>query len=134
MRGRAEVLDLLFLDGSMIRSYRDLIVWQKSMDLTVAVYRLSRQLPAAERFGLMSQVQRAAASVPANIAEGHERRSRGDFRRFVSVARGSLAEVETHLELIDRLDYVAKEVTKPLELLASEVGRMLSVLLRRLSS
>ncbi len=118
----------------MIKCYRDLVVWQKAMDLTVQTYRFCRQLPGTERFGLVSQLQRAAAAIPANLAEGHERRSRGDFRRYVSVALGSLAEVETHLELARRLEFASSEATHGLELQAAEVGRMLSALLRRLKS
>ena len=116
----------------MIKSYRDLIVWQKSMELTVAIYRLTRTLPSVERFGLVAQLQWAAAAIPANLAEGHERRSRGDFKRFVSIARGSLAELETHLELAHRLAYLNAETMQSIEAAAAEVGRMLSVMLRKL--
>ena len=117
----------------MITSYRDLIAWQKAMDLTVAVYRLSAELPDSERFGLVAQVRRAAVGVAANLAEGHERKSRGDYRRFVGVARGSLAEVETHLTLMRRLGYVKDNPLAPVESLAHEVGKILSGLLRRLA-
>lgn len=116
----------------MIKSYRDLIVWQKSMTLTVAIYRLARRLPAREQFGFSSQLQRASVSIPANLAEGHSRGSRGDFRRHVSVARGSLAELETHLELVRRVGLVSATETAAAESLTEEVGRMLSALLRRL--
>jgi four helix bundle protein len=104
------------------------------MDLTVQTDRFCRQLPTTERFGLVSQLQRAAAAIPAKLAEGHERRSQGDFRRYVSVALGSLAEVETHLELVRRLEFASSDATHGIELLAVEVGRMLSALLRRLKS
>jgi four helix bundle protein len=103
------------------------------MDLTVGIYRLSRKLPSAERFGLGAQIQRAAVAIAANLAEGHERRTRADYRRFVSMARGSLAELETHLELIQRMEYVDRQVAAPIESLAAEVGRMLSGLLHRLA-
>ena len=116
----------------MIKSYRDLIVWQKSMDLAVEVYRLSRLLPPSERYGLASQLQRSAAAIPANIAEGHERGSRGDFRRQVSVARGSLAELETHLELAERVGVLPRTEVQATDSRIAEVGRMLTVLLRRL--
>ncbi|HEV8600921.1 MAG TPA: four helix bundle protein [Gemmatimonadales bacterium] len=118
----------------MIRNYRDLIVWQKSMELAVETYRLSRGLPVEERFGITAQLRRAAAAIPANLAEGRERRSRGDFRRSVAVARGSLAELETHLELVHRLDYVPSGVPQALASLVEEVGKMLTSLLARLSS
>ncbi len=81
-----------------IRSYRDLIVWQKGMDLVVECYRLSKKLPASEQYGLSAQIQRSAASIPANIAEGHARRHTGDYVHHLSMAVGSLAELETHLD------------------------------------
>lgn len=116
----------------MIRSYRDLAVWTKGIDLAEDIYRLTEQFPPSERFGLVSQLRRAASAVPANIAEGHERGSRGDFRRAVSFARGSLAELESHLELAIRTGCVTLQATKRAETLSSEVGKMLSTLLGRL--
>jgi four helix bundle protein len=83
----------------MIRTYRDLEVWQRGMALAKEVYALARSLPSEERFGLISQLQRAAVSVPANIAEGHARDSTKEYLRFVSIALGSLAEVGTLVEL-----------------------------------
>jgi four helix bundle protein len=115
-----------------IRSYRDLIVWQKSMDLATAVHRRTRSLPAMERFGLGAQLSRAAVSIPSNIAEGHERDSRADYRRHVSIARSSTAELETQLELAARLGYLGLEETRVLMTLAGEVGRMLTSLRGRL--
>ena len=117
-----------------IRHFRDLLVWQKAMSLATQVYGVTRLLPAGERFGLVVQMQRAAVSVPANLAEGHERHSRGDFRRFVSIALGSLAELDTLLELAERLCYVNEAQLKGPRTLADEVGRMLSALLHRLMS
>ena len=102
------------------------------MELTTSVYRLSEGLPPAERFGLAAQMRRSAVSIPANIAEGHERHSRGDYRHHVSIASGSLAELETHLELTVRLGYWGEDAVKAPRLLTVEVGRMLSSLLRRL--
>ena len=87
----------------MIASYRDLMVWQKAMELAVAVYAATAKLPRDERFGLASQLQRAAVSVPSNIAEGHARQSQREFAHFLSVALGSLAEVSTQVELAGRL-------------------------------
>jgi four helix bundle protein len=116
----------------MIRSYRDLIVWQKGMDLVVEVYRLTRGFPDTERFGLATQLQRCACAIPSNLAEGHERRSRGDFRRHVSIARGSLAEVETQLEVARRIGIASDQMVLPISALAGEVGRMLTAMLRSL--
>ena len=87
----------------MIASYCDLMVWQKAMELAVAVYAATAKLPRDERFGLASQLQRAAVSVPSNIAEGHARQSQREFAHFLSVALGSLAEVSTQVELAGRL-------------------------------
>ena len=88
-----------------IKSFRDLIVWQKGMDLATLVYRETSRFPSTERFGLTAQIRGAAVSVPANLAEGHERHARGAHRRHVSIALGSLAELDTHLELGLRLGY-----------------------------
>ena len=87
----------------MVWSYRELIVWQKAMALAEASYAIADELPDIERFGLASQMRRSAVSVASNIAEGHERRSRADYRRFIAISCGSLAELETQLELSLRL-------------------------------
>lgn len=87
-----------------LASYRELSVWQRSMDLTVAVYDVAKALPADERYGLGSQLKRAAVSVPANIAEGYGRTHRGGYLRHLSIARGSLSEVETLLAIAVRVD------------------------------
>jgi len=114
-------------------SYRDLTVWQKAMDLSVEVYRLSASFPRDERFRLTSQVTRAAASVPANVAEGNARGTRKDYAHFVSIARGSLAETETFILLAVRLGYIDNAQAAPVLALANEVGRMLNVLRSRLT-
>jgi len=93
----------------MATSYRELVVWQKAMSLAEAAYAVAGLLPDSERFGLSSQIRRAAISVPSNIAEGHERRSRAEYRRFIAIACGSLAELETQLELANRLFDAAKK-------------------------
>ena len=115
-----------------IRSYKDLQVWQRGMDLTTLVYRLSARLPSDERFGLVSQMRRAAVSVPANIAEGHQRSSTKDYLRFLSIAVGSLAELETLIELTSRL--YSNQATSIEELVgqADELGKMLRSLQQRL--
>ena len=95
-----------------IRTHRDLEAWKVGMDLTVEVYRLTRALPSEERFGLTAQARRAATSIPANIAEGHGRKTTGDFLQSLSIARGSLAELQTHLELMVRLDFVDRAAIK----------------------
>jgi four helix bundle protein len=115
-----------------VKHYRDLQVWQKAMDLVVQVYRLTRALPTQEKYGLTSQMQRAAVSVPANVAEGHARTHRGDYLHHLSIARGSLAELETHLTLAVRLNLLAREATLPVWNLAQEVGRLLNGLINAL--
>lgn len=114
------------------RSHRDLVVWQKAVDLSVLVYEAARQLPPEERFGLWSQLTRAAASVPMNIAEGRGRQGPREFANFLSIARGSLAELDTALEICVRLGYFARHDMAAIEALADEVGRMLTTLALRL--
>lgn len=106
-------------------SYRDLEVWQRACDLTVDVYRLAEGYPIREVYGLTSQMRRCPASVPANIAEGRERHSDRDFVRFLRVAAGSLAELETFVELSRRLGSAATDELGCIEEKAAEVGRML---------
>lgn len=111
-----------------MKTYRELEVWQKAMDLVEAVYRLTAAFPPGERFGLASQVQRAAVSVPANIAEGYGRDHRKEYLRHLSIAKGSLMEVETHLTIAVRLGFLTREQTLPAWQLAQQVGRMLTKL------
>jgi four helix bundle protein len=115
-----------------IRSYRDLTVWQKAMDLAVDCYRLSRRLPRSEMYGLSSQMRRSAASIPANIAEGHGREHLGDYLHHLSMANGSLMELETHLLISARLTYCSSDDLKPVFLQTAEVGRMLNGLISKL--
>lgn len=114
----------------MIQSYRDLQVWQKATDLVVECYRLTKHLPKSETYGLASQIQRAAVSVPANIAEGHGRDHLGDYLHHLSVANGSLMELETHLLITNRLGYLQEDQLAPVRNLTAEVGRMLAALTR----
>ena len=115
-----------------VRSYKDLVAWQKSMDLVTAVYRASQGFPKEEIFGLVSQIRRSAVSVPSNIAEGHARTSRKEFQYFLSNARGSLAELETQLTIAHQLTYIdVTEINQLLDRLG-EVGRILNGLLTAL--
>lgn len=117
-----------------IRSYRDLIVWREAMDLAVACHRLVDAFPRVEKYGLALQVRRAAVSVPANIAEGRSRFGTREFARFLSIARGSLAELETHLLLAQRLGYVEAARMAPMLTRIAEIGRMLNALRGTLAS
>jgi four helix bundle protein len=115
-----------------VKSYRDLQVWQKAMALVVESYSVARLLPKSESFGLIGQMQRAAVSVPANIAEGHGREHLGDYVRQLSIANGSLMELETHFLIAVQLAYVTRDQTATAMSMASEVGRMLTGLTRKL--
>ncbi|HXI43751.1 MAG TPA: four helix bundle protein [Bryobacteraceae bacterium] len=115
-----------------VKSYRDLQVWRKAMALVVESYSVARLLPKSENYGLIGQIQRAAVSVPANIAEGHGREHLGDYLRHLSFANGSLMELETHFLIAVELGYVTREQSATLMSMASEVGRMLNGLTRKL--
>jgi four helix bundle protein len=108
----------------MGRSYRDLVAWQKAMDLVTATYRATAGFPKDELFGLTSQLRRAAVSIPSNIAEGQGRLSEKEFRYFLGQARGSLMEVETQLHIAENLGYLEREQTLLLLQSCGEVGRM----------
>jgi four helix bundle protein len=115
-----------------IESYRDLVVWQKAMDLTVLIYELSARFPSTETYRLVTQMTRSAASVPANIAEGRGRATKPDLAHFVSVAKGSLMETETLLMLAIRLAYLSQEEAQRALNLITEISKMLTVLRREL--
>jgi four helix bundle protein len=115
-----------------VRHYRDLLVWQKAVDWVEAIYAATRSWPQDERFGLTSQIRRAAVSVPSNIAEGCARRSTAEFLRFLSIARGSLAEVETQIIVATRLSYLDQTSQTPLLEAADEISRMLAGLIAKL--
>lgn len=117
-----------------IRSHRDLVVWQKSMDLVVAVYRDTNTFPKAETYGLTSQIRRAVTSIPANIAEGQGRRLPKEFIYFLANARGSLWELDTHLETATRLAFLNTETHRKLQSQLDEIGRMLNGLMRSVSN
>ena len=112
--------------------YKDLTVWQKSMDLVTEVYRITKSLPKEEIYVLTNQLRRAAVSIPSNIAEGNGRASTGDYLRFLIIARGSNAEVETQLLLCVRLNYLTQEDIEPALSLLNEIGRMLNSMITKL--
>jgi four helix bundle protein len=117
-----------------IQTYRDLEVWQKGMDLVIEIYKLASLFPQQEMFALTSQLRRAAVSIPANIAEGHGQLYRRNFLRHLSIARGSLMEVETHLQIAVRLNYLSRDQAKAAWALLQETGRLLNGLIRSLES
>ena len=117
-----------------VQHYRQLIVWQKAMDLAELCYQITRTFPSEEKFGMISQIRRAAASVAANIAEGQGRYHIKEFLNHLSMARGSLMEVETFLLLSERVGYATSEQIQPLLSLSDEVSRMISGLRKSLES
>jgi four helix bundle protein len=119
---------------TIIRDYRDLVVWQRAMQLAEASHALACSFPRTGTSGLGDQLRRAAMSIPANIAEGNGRRHRGDYLRHLGVARGSLMEVQTHLELARRLDFADPIGVQRALSLCDEISRMLTVLRRRLET
>ena len=115
---------------SDIQNHRDLVVWQKSMDLAVSAYRVTESFPTQERYGMTSQIRRSSASVPANIAEGYGRESPGAYAQQLRVSQGSLKELETHVELANRVGLLSDDAIRPILGLAEEVGKMLRSLIR----
>lgn len=115
-----------------VKSYRDLQVWRLAMDWVEAIYETTTHWPIDERFGLISQVRRAAVSVPSNIAEGAARHSTGEFIQFLGMARGSLAETETQLLLSQRLGYTPKDDVSALLGTSDDISRMLVSLIASL--
>lgn len=114
------------------KHYKDLQVWQKSMDLVESIYILSGTLPKEEQFGLSSQLRRAATSIPSNIAEGYTRASTKDYIRFLSIARGSAAEIETQLEICKRLAYFTEQQIQISLNLVNEISKMLTAMILKL--
>ena len=119
---------------SEVRSYRDLLVWQRAMDLAADTYALSRNYPRDELFGLTSQTRRAATSIAANIAEGYGRSTKPAYLNFLRIAQGSLKELETHLILAERIGVTPPGSTNDLLSAADELGRMLHGLISKLQS
>ena len=115
------------------RGYRDLVVWQKGLALAKEIYLLTKQLPADEKFGLVSQMRRAAVSVPSNIAEGQARHTTGEFIQFISHAEGSVAELDTQLTLCQDLNLLSSNDCSLAATLLDELRRMLNSLRRKLS-
>ena len=116
-----------------IKSFQDLLLWQKGHQFVLEIYKLTREFPGEERFGLISQIRRSSVSICANIAEGGKK-SRNDFIRFLVIADGSLEETKYHLILSKDLEYLNLEKFKVLSMQADEIGRILNALIRSLRS
>jgi four helix bundle protein len=113
----------------MVQSFRDLQVWQRAIQLSVAIYRLTKEFPREELYGLSSQIRRSAVSVPSNIAEGHGRLSTCEYRQFLGIARGSNFELQTQLEIARALGFGDYKMLDEAEGLSFEVGKMISGIL-----
>lgn len=113
-------------------SFKELVVWQRAIQLTFAIYRLTSSFPSSERFGLIDQLRRAAVSVASNIAEGHGRVTRGEYVQFLGHARGSNCEVETQLVIVRSLGFGAADNLRTAENLCADVSRMLNALIKSL--
>jgi four helix bundle protein len=115
-----------------LASYRELKVWQRAIELSVAIYKLTAEFPKEELYGLTSQLRRAAVSVASNIAEGYGRGSKGEFRQFVGVARGSVLELQTQLVIATELSFGKAVQRQAADALAEETGKMLWALQKKL--
>ncbi|MDD5326663.1 MAG: four helix bundle protein [Phycisphaerae bacterium] len=117
-----------------MKTYRDLLVWQKSMVLVTDAYKGTRSFPKDEIYGLASQMRRSAVSIPSNIAEGYGRNSRSDYVRFMRIAMGSLYELQTQLDISLNLGYITRDCHEELFESSREIERMLSSLMRKLEN
>jgi four helix bundle protein len=116
------------------KGYEQLNVWQKAMDLTVEIYGLTKHFPREELYGITNQMRRAAISIPSNIAEGHSRNSQKEFLNFLSIAKGSNAELFTQLLICERVGYISSSNIKPIKQLSQEIARMLTSLITRIEA
>jgi four helix bundle protein len=119
-------------ERAMGASYKELVAWQRAVELTVAIYKLTTSFPTDERFGLTNQLRRASVSIASNIAEGYGRSTKGEYVLFLGHARGSKCEVETQLVIAGALGFGSEEQRQQAVNLADEVGRMLVVMMRKL--
>lgn len=115
-------------------SFKELVVWQKAIELSIAVYKLTAGFPNAEKFGLVSQLRRAAVSVASNIAEGYGRSTRSEYLPFLGHARGSICEIQTQLIIAEALGFGRNEAGATAEVLSQDVSRLLNALINRLRS
>ncbi len=117
----------------MIKTFRDLKIWQKSMELVTDIYRITSNFPDEEKYGLTSQLRRSSVSIPSNISEGFGRNSQGDFKRFVNISMGSLFELQTQIEVAKNLDFINKDIFEKIYDDTREIERMISSFLRTLN-
>jgi len=118
------------MSGNKISSYKDLISWQKGIELTTIIYKILNQFPKDERFGLISQISRSCTSIPANIAEGWGRDSNQNFINYLKIAKGSLYELETHLIVSKNINYISDETLKDLQIKIEEISKIINGLIK----
>ncbi|MGA2619442.1 MAG: four helix bundle protein [Thermoguttaceae bacterium] len=118
----------------MVKSYEELLVWQEAVNLAQQVYKATKAFPQEERYGLTSQMRRAAVSVPSNVAEGQARETRGEFVQFLGHSRGSLAELDTQLILAQKMSFLAPPAAAELRQQVAKVGKLLNGLRRSLAT
>lgn len=124
------VFNLFFMQSS----YQNLKVWQKSTDLVIEIYQITKNFPKEEIYGITSQIRRCAVSIPSNIAEGSQRSTQKDFKHFLFITKGSAAELETQLLIANKLEYIDKDIFDKLKLDLIEIRKMLSGLMSRLQT
>jgi four helix bundle protein len=117
-----------------IRSFRDLLVWQRSMEMTIVVYRLTQSFPREETYGLTGQLRRSAVSIPSNIAEGQGRLNTREFKQFLGIARGSNCELQMQLEIARALGLGDRQLLNEAESLSHEIGKMIFAILGKLKA
>jgi len=122
------------MNTNTTRSYKDLVVWQKGIQLARLMYGLTQGFPSEEKFGIVAQMRRAAVSIPSNVAEGQARHTPGEFIQFISHAEGSLAELDTQLILSTELKFCSQSAAEPVFTLFDEIRRMLNALRRKLAA
>ncbi|MBK8926904.1 MAG: four helix bundle protein [Crocinitomicaceae bacterium] len=132
MNSDFEIVEESYTQYGEIKSYRDLLVWQKSMQLVIDIYALTNELPPDEKFGLSAQIRKAAVSVPSNIAEGWGRNSLGNYIQFLRIAYGSLCETETQLTICSMLGYINQDNGRDIKIKFEEIGKMLRSLIKKL--
>jgi four helix bundle protein len=133
LEGKA-IEDRALVPSTRITSYRDLLVWQQSMDLAVTCYQLTKTFPREELYGLSSQIRRASSSIPANIAEGYGREYRKEYIHFLRISQGSLKELETHLILSSRVNIIIDPDLQIILTKTESIGKLLNGLIRALES
>ena len=135
-KGKREANLTHYCEGHVmtIQTYRDLVVWQKSVAFVTRVYTITRHFPNDERFGLTSQLRRCAVSIPSNVAEGYGRHATKDYVRFLHVAEGSLCEVQTQLLIAKNLNFLSSDLFLELDELTREIERMLTSMIRKLEA